>query len=471
MRVLLIYPPISKFERYSSSLGSSGGQQIPLGIFYLASVLREAGHHVEVVDGEARKMSSEDINSYLVSTFPCDLVGISSTTVAFHRAVETAELIKRSHPHIPIVLGGPHVSSNTEHAMNHLCFDYGVVGEGEHTLTELVSAIEEGTDLTTIRGLVFRKSNALIKNSPRKPIHDLDSLPFPAYDLIPDISVYAPPPTNYMALPVVNIITSRGCPNQCTFCDQSIFGRTLRQRSAVNVAKEIQLLYEQHNVREIAFVDDTFTLRPKRMREIFAILDEKHIHLPWTCMSRLDTVDFDDLKFMKAGGCWHISFGIESGDENILNIIKKKISLDACRRVIGYCKKLGIRTKGFFIVGHPGETIESIEKTIKFALELPLDDVVVTINTPIPGTVQFAEADHYGYLDTTDWSKYNYWRPVFVPKGLDESILISKHKEFYRRFYFRPRIIWRYATSFLSKSGPRRFLSLFRSLPYLFEKK
>ena len=184
-------------------------------------------------------------------------------------------------------------------------------------------------------------------------------------------------------------------------------------------------------------------------------------------MSRVSAVDEDLLRFMRDHGCWHISFGIESGNEEILKRIKKKISLEQARRVIGWCAKLGIRTKGFFIVGHPGETLETIDESIREALKMKLDDVVVTINTPIPGSPQYKEAAANGTLDVTDWSKFNYWRPVFVPHGLTREQLLSKHREFYRRFYFRPRILWRYVLSFLSPSGPRRLLLLLRSLPFL----
>ena len=400
-----------------------------------------------------------------------------------------ARELKRRRPERPIVLGGPHVSSNLAHGMSFAEFDFAIVGEGETPLAELADALERGPicppspawPIATGSCPDFRRSEnrdcplltecrqwrELVVNPPAPRIDDLDALPFPAYDLAADLSLYTPPPCNYKKLPAANVITSRGCPNQCTFCDRSVFGQLLRQRSAENVAAEIEHLWNEYHVREIAFVDDTFTLRPQRIRELFAILDRKNIAFPWTCMSRVSAVDEDLLKFMRDHGCWHISFGIESGNEEILERIKKKISLEQARRVIGWCAKLGIRTKGFFIVGHPGETLETIDESIREALGMKLDDVVVTINTPIPGSPQYKEAAANGTLDETDWSKFNYWRPVFVPHGLTREQLLAKHREFYRRFYFRPRILWRYFLSFLSPSGPRRLLALLRSLPFL----
>jgi radical SAM superfamily enzyme YgiQ (UPF0313 family) len=470
MRVLLIYPPISKMERYSSAIGSAGGNQTPLGVFYLAAYLRRHGHEVEVIDGEANALTADDIVAR-AKQFRPDLLGISSTTVAFHRSLEVAGALKEHWPELPIVLGGPHASSNVRHAMSFPAFDFAVVGEGEITLEALAGAIAAGGELSAVEGLAFRRDGELIVNPPRPRVMDLDSLPFPAYDMIPNLAVYTPPPCNYKKRPVANVITSRGCPNACTFCDRSVFGQRLRQRSASNIAAEIEELYRTYGVREIAFVDDTFTIRPERMRELFAVLAEKKISFPWTCMSRINTVDRELLAFMRAQGCWHISFGIESGSEDILCCIKKNISLKQVRQVVACCRELGIRTKGFFMLGLPGETLETMEQTTQLALELPLDDVVVTINTPIPGSQQYDEAEQYGSLDKTDWSKFNYWCPVFVPSGLTRELLLEKHKDFYRRFYLRPRILWRYGLSFLSPSGPRRFWSLCRTLPFLFRRK
>ena len=409
-----------------------------------------------MIDGEAEGLSAADILAR-AERFQPGLVGISSTTVAFHRALEVARELKRQRPDRPIVLGGPHVSSNLAHGMSFAEFDFAIVGEGERPLADLADALQRGTDLAGVAGLAYRKrgekptgwdgsctaipdsasgggsataaptggdGGELVVNPSAPRIDDLDALPFPAYDLAADLSLYAPPPCNYKKLPAANVITSRGCPNQCTFCDRSVFGQLLRQRSAANVAAEIEHLWNEYHVREIAFVDDTFTLRPQRIRELFAILDRKGIRFPWTCMSRISAVDEELLRFIRDHGCWHISFGIESGNEEILRRIRKKISLEQARQVIGWCAKLGIRSKGFFIVGHPGETPQTIEQSIRAALGMKLDDVVVTINTPIPGSPQYREAAAHGTLDVTDWSKFNYWRPVFVPHGLTREQLL-----------------------------------------------
>ncbi|HNW96969.1 MAG TPA: radical SAM protein [Bacteroidales bacterium] len=469
-RFYLLYPPITKQERYSSEIGNAGGDQIPLGIYYLASYLRLNHIEIKVRDAEANKLSSQEIISE-INSFSPKFVGISSTTVAFHRAVEIAKEIKKHFNDVIIILGGPHVTANPNHAMSFAEFDFGVLHEGEYTLIELIKTINENGDLKNVKGITYREQTNISINPLRAYIENLDQLPFPAFDLIDNINLYTPPPSNYKTLPVVNMITSRGCPSQCTFCDNNIFGRKYRQRSAENIVEEIKLLRKNYNIREIAFVDDTFLIDKKRIYKLFELLDKENISFYWTCMSRINNTDYEFLNFIKSKGCWHISFGIESGDENILKLIKKNISLDKAKEVINWCKKLKIKTKGFFIIGHPTETIETIDKTIKLACRLNLDDIVVTINTPIPGSQQYTEAELYGSIDKTNWAEFNYWRPVFVPKGLTKEILLSKHKEIYRKFYLRPRILLRYFFSFFGKGGFKRFKTVFKASFFILKNK
>jgi len=345
------------------------------------------------------------------------------------------------------------------------------LGEGEFTLLELLQALNEGKTTENIAGLIFKTPIGNIELTNRREfIENLDAIPFPAYHLIDDISLYTPPPSNYKTLPVVNIITSRGCPGKCTFCDKNIFGDLCRKRSAENIVEEIKLLRNSYHVNELAFVDDTFLLDRKRVYRLFELLDEENIHFPWTCMSRINDVNEEYLTFLKKHGCWHISFGIESGNAEILQLIRKHISLQKTVDTISLCHRLGIKTKGFFIIGHPGDTLQTIDETIRFACRLKLDDIVVTLNTPIPGSQQFDETNKYGTLDKTDWNNFNYWRPVFIPTGLDQETLLKKHREIYRKFYLRPSKLWRYFLSFFGKGGGKRFVTVLKASLFLFKK-
>jgi anaerobic magnesium-protoporphyrin IX monomethyl ester cyclase len=467
--VLIVYPPLTKMERYSSAIGESGGQQIPLGIYYLAAYIRQHGFQTEVIDAETMDLSIQDVLAKIRLKHH-RIIGISITTVAFHRALELAESIKTLDPDAVIVAGGPHVSSQPAHAMQFDAIDFAVRNEGEETFLELLKNIDAKPHYKSIKGLIFRENGQVVVNEMRPYIADIDALPFPAYDLIPDLKRYTPPPSNYQKSPVANIITSRGCPNQCTFCDNNTFGCKIRMRSAQSVVDEIELLMHDYGVKEIAFVDDTFTISNKRLSEIFRLTRERGLKFPWTCMARINTVNEKILGEMKENGCWHISFGIESGNEDILRLIRKNISLADTEKIIDQCYRLGIRTKGFFIIGHPKETPETIDQTIELGLRLKLDDIVVTINTPMPGSKQYEQAEIYGRIDTTQWTKFNYWNPVFVPHGLTADYIKQRHREFYRRFYLRIRILWRYFTSLFSLTGIQRAFKLLKASKFLIQK-
>jgi len=471
-KVLLVYPPISKMDRYGSELGVFGGKQIPLGVFCLAAYLRQQGYEASAVDAEARELTNDDIVR-LLRTDGFDVLGISSTTVAFHRALELAQAVKAAHPGITILIGGPHVSSQPEHPLQFDAFDYAIRNEGEESLVELLQMIGECKDPGGVRGLIHRCNGRVVVNPCRPYIADLDTLPFPAYDMIPDMGIYSPPPFNYQRLPVANIMTSRGCPNTCTFCENTTFGRQFRVRSAESIAAEIEFLIDRYGVREISFVDDTFTVNRSRIYEIFELTRQRGLRFPWSCMSRINTVDEELLRYMHDHGCWYISFGVESADEEILRTIHKNIRPADVQRVIEICHRLGIVTKGFFMIGHPRETVETIDKTIAFAKQLPLRHVVVTINTPMPGTEQYRHARQYGTLDESDWRRFNYWKPVFVPHGLTPEILLAKQQQFIREFYLRPKLLLR-QLQFALRS-PSNFRQLLRivsgSIRYLFRKR
>lgn len=440
--VLLVYPPISKMERYGSGLGLFGGNQIPLGIFYLASYLRKNGVPVHAIDGETRRLTADDIVKTITER-GTNILGISSTTVAFHRALELARAVKLRHPQVITVIGGPHVSILPAQPLAFPEFDFAVRNEGELTLMELIRRLENGESIHDVEGLTHRVDGKIVVNGTRPYLEDLNTLPFPAFDLIPDVDIYSPPPFNYTRRPVINIITSRGCPFKCTFCETATFGRKIRMRSPENIVDEIELAMSRFGAREIAFVDDTFTVDTKRVRQVFTLARERGLSFPWSCMSRVDTVDDDFLAFIRERGCWYIALGIESGDEEILRVIKKNIKLAQVEKVVATCRKLGMVTKGFFMIGHPNETVGTIDATIRFAKRLKLDHVVVTINTPMPGSEQYERASEFGAIDESSWQNFNYWNPVFTPSGLTREVMLAKQKEFIRGFYLRPGVLLR----------------------------
>jgi radical SAM superfamily enzyme YgiQ (UPF0313 family) len=240
MNVTLLYPNISKKERYGSKkIGASGGTQQPLGIAYLGAYLRSMGIKVQLIDAENENLSNEEILTRC-NDFGTDLYGISTTTLVFAKAVALARYLKEKTPDIPVVVGGPHISGTPEDAMRQGCFAAGVFGEGEVTLYEVVKAYAGGRGLEGIDGVIYMKDGAIVRNGPRDYIKDLNALPLPARDLLPSIHRYLPPPTNYKNEPCATIITTRGCPYGCTFCDHNTFGRRYRMRSAENIVNEME---------------------------------------------------------------------------------------------------------------------------------------------------------------------------------------------------------------------------------------
>jgi radical SAM superfamily enzyme YgiQ (UPF0313 family) len=441
--ILLVNPYITSAERYGREIGDIGGHQMPLGIFYLAANLRRHDFPVEVIDAEARHIVHEEVIEMARKLSP-RIIGLTSTTVGFRNARRLAELIRAELPGTIVVIGGPHMTAMPLPTMNTGAFDYGIISEGETPLLQLARflLLDQGA-LADIPSLYYRSSGETVHNPKGEYIGEIDTIPIPARDLCPEISVYKPPVGAFRDTPVVSMITSRGCPYLCIFCDNNTFGRKARLHSAAYVVAEIKEIVRTYQAREIAFLDDTFVLDKHRVHEIFDLLDKENIRFQWTCMTRVNNIDFDILRFMASKGCWQIRFGIESGNEDVLKFIKKGITLEQVRNVTEWCRQLGINTTGFFMVGHHIDTESTIGQTIDFALSLPLTDIVATINTPIPGTHSYALAREYGSYSEEDWTSLNYWTPVFVPRGLTRELLLQKQAEFYRRFYGRPQVILR----------------------------
>ncbi len=439
--IVLVNPYISSRERYGKDVGAIGGHQMPLGIFYLAAYLLKYGFPVRVIDAEAEGIPHERVAEMLRGS-GARIVGITSTTVAFRNAGHLAALLRQRLEGVPLVIGGPHLTAMPAQTMKTGLFDYGIVKEGEAPFLRLCSLLLRGEGrLEEIPGLLSMRDGEVVQNVGHEFISGLDDIPFPARGLSPDMTVYQPPVGSFREKPVASVMTSRGCPYRCIFCDNNTFGRTLRLFSAEYVAEEIRTLVRGHGVREIAFLDDTFVIDKARLRRIFELLRSDGISFPWTCMTRVNNLDRETLAFMKANGCWQIRFGIESGNQEVLDFIRKGITLGQVRDVTAWCRDLGIRTTGFFMIGHHIDTPATIDETIEFALTLPLSDMVATINTPIPGTESYGSARQYGEYREDDWTSLNYWTPVFVPRNLTRELMLQKQAEFYRRFYRRPRVL------------------------------
>lgn len=448
MKVFFSTPPLSLQERYGSLAG--GGSTSPsLGILILAAVARNEGFDCTVVDASALALAQDVLLERLEGVRP-DILCISSTTLGIRNAGSLAAEAKRMIPSLKVVVGGPHITAAPLETMERFsAFDIAVIGEGELTLDELLLALSSGNSLSAVQGLIFREGNDLIDTGRRPFIRDLDSLPFPAWDLLEQFPVrYLPAPFKVMKLPAAVLVTSRGCPNKCIFCDRSVFGSSCHGYSAEYVVRQMSELYHRYGIREFSFEDDTFITFRNRLKEICERLIELRLDISWTCLGRVNHVTAENLRLMRKAGCWQISFGIESGSEEILTLINKRVTLDQVRQAVRLSREAGIRSKGFFIIGHPGETHDSIRTTIDFALELPLDDISVSLMTPFPGTELYRRAAEFGEFDP-DWANMNLLNIVFIPRGLTRNDLVTAQKELLRRFYFRPRILFDYGKRLL----------------------
>lgn len=441
--MVFVNPPLTLEERYGN-LAEGGSLAPPQGLCNLAAVTRENDFKTYIVDSAALGLSYDETVKEVLTHSP-DYVGITAVTISIYNAAKVAKMLKSVDRDIPVIIGGPHVTAVPEETLERFPeFDIGVVGEGEVTLMELLKGIEEGKELRGIDGLVTRDKGSIKVTQSRELIKDLDALPLPAWDLLPDLrKYYRPPAFSFNKLPSTSLITSRGCPGQCTFCDRSVFGNKVRAYSAEYVIDMITHLVENYGIRDIIVDDDNFMLFKPRMRDICNKLIENDFDLTWSCNSRVDIVDPDILSLARKAGCWQIAYGIESGSQEILNLIKKKITLSKIKTTLKWTKKAGIKTKGFFMIGHPTETKETIRATIDFAKSADLDDFQMSMFTPFPKTEIYRNAEKYGKLDR-NWKQMNGWYPVFIPNDLTKEELIRYSKAAIREFYLRPKIIISY---------------------------
>ncbi len=451
MRVMLINPPIDQVLEDGNANPVTSFlfyNSAPLGILYIAAVLEQAGHEVAVIDAAAQLLNVESTTRE-VEAFQPELIGIGSFTVTFETCKKLATALKASMPDVPIVLGSYHVTLVPEEAMANPQFDVGVVGEGEGTMLDLVEHYQGNKALDDIPGLVLRQDDGNIRfTAKRKKVRDLDSLPFPARHLLPP-NIYRPVPVDEHGFPKFAMVTSRGCPHACAFCQKSRSG--YRSHSPKYIVDEIQHIVRDFGVRDIAFVDSLFCANKRR---VHAICDEMiargvHKQVSWTCSSRVEVVDRPLLEKMKKAGCWRTRFGVESGSDQVLDFISKGITKKKIRSAITAAHEVGLRPKAFFMVGHMPDTRETILETIEFAKSLPLHDVTVQINTLLPETPQMEvwrrEGQKWGRIINRSDSEKSFWEPTFVPWGMEPDELIELHRKFYREFYFRPVTLARHA--------------------------
>ncbi|MFC1515997.1 B12-binding domain-containing radical SAM protein [Thermodesulfobacteriota bacterium] len=452
-RISLINPPYFLDERYGK-LAPIGATLPHLGLLMLGAVLREAGYRAHILDASARNLNYAETLEEIKKIKP-DLVGFTAVTPSILKAAKMASMIKAYDSSLPIMVGGPHVTAIPEETLKtYPVFDYGIVGEGDVTIVETVDALSAGRKPTSVPGVVFRENNRIRFAPQRPPVKNLDDLPFPAWDLLdgfPD--QYTPALFKYIRLPSTHIISARGCPFKCIFCDTAVFSRQVRFHSPEYVLEMIRFLVEKYQMKEIIFEDDQFLLKKDRVWEVCEGLLNADLDITWSCSGRVSSVDDPVLLgLMKQSGCWQINYGIESASQKILDFARKAITVEQVEKAVRLTHEAGILAKGYFIFGLPHETEKTMEKTIQFAKRIPLTDISVFMLTPFPGSRVYDIASLYGTIDN-DFSKMNILDVVYVPEGLSKETLIYYQKRFMRTFYLRPRIVMSYLKRLLANPG------------------
>ncbi len=474
MKVLLINPPL---------ISDNADEPIPfpLGLGYLAATLRRKGFETRLIDaclGKARRLekgpfyhiglTSAEVAESTLEYSP-DIVGISVPfTSRYQAALDLLETIRKRLPGIPVIAGGMHATVAPESLLES-GFDAVIMGEAEESF---IGFLQEGSEAVT-DGVARRTSGRIVISDRTRLVRDLDTLPFPARDLLP-FDLYLKRSGGRWIRPglkVASVITSRGCPYRCTFCSAfRVVGRRYRKRSAENVLEEIEELVRRYQVEVIAFEDDNLTADRKRAVAIFEGIASRFPGLKWITPNGVSIRDLDMelIKLMKRSGCRSVNLAFESGDERILKeVMKKDLDPEAGRRVRRWCREAGIAVNGYFILGMPGETMETMERTRDYALSLDLDGIGIFIATPFPGTELYDRCLKEGYLDP-EYARGDarfqsdpevLHKPLIETPWLKKAELLAFQADFERRFlhnYYAKRPLARLrkgASLILQKAG------------------
>jgi len=459
-KIVFINPPYERIAKGYNFVKHITNNSPSLGLLHLAAEVRLHGYVPKIIESDIFNLSIEAVMGEIEKESPA-YIGITLFTVGVWNALTIAREIKKRFPKIVIIVGGPHISSMGKETMERFReFDYAVDGEGEKILVELLQVLETGGNPFSVPGIIFRKGPFVHQTQGKVINKDLDDLPMPAWDLLPDFPrAYIPAIYDYPRGPVATIAASRGCPFHCKFCDTSTFGSSVRFYSPKVVFQMMKHLRETYGVRHIMFVDDLFVASRLRVTELCQLLIESGLNFTWSCTSRVDTIKPDTLELMKKAGCWEISFGLETGSNELLKKMDKAAEVERSEQAVNWTAAANIRTKGLFMLGYPGETRETVELTKAFVRRIPMTIMNLTKFTPYPGSPIYR--DLYGTNIRDDhWERMNGMNFVWAPDGMTVDELDRHYQEILLSFYNRPRLALYYAS--LSIRYPHHLLRLAR---------
>lgn len=439
--VILVNPAYSSIIYKNAKIKVGVPVDPLLNLALLATPVIEAGYKVKILDLNVEANSDLFLKEEIRKENP-RFVGITFTTPLYGEAKRLVEVVKAIKPDTILIAGGAHATTFPKEIIKETSFDMVAVGEADFILRDLL----EKADWKNIKGLIFKENGNIIDTGWPGYINNLDELPLPSWHLY-DLKKYDRISLSNRNSPPGYLETSRGCPWECVFCNKNIQGRKFRPKSSKRVVDEIEYMLKS-GFKEINILDDTFSTDINRAKAICDEIANRNLKFPWHPLNgiRVDRVDKELFVKMKKAGCYKVSFGIESGNQEVLNKIDKKIKLEQVRNAVHWAKEVGFETFGYFMIGLPGETEESIKDTIRFAKELKLDIAKFNITIPLPGTKLFDEWERSGLIKTKDWSKYNFYSPyyeLYDHPNLSREQISKYYKKAYLSFYFSPSYLLR----------------------------
>lgn len=438
--------------------------EYPVYLSYTVAVLEEAGFEVSFLDAIMQELDVPAFAQRVQELNPALLV-MECSTPSINYDLQSAAAVKAALPGIKTVLVGSHVTYFHRSVLaENPAVDAVCRGEFEITVRELARALAQGRDWCTVEGLSYRAADGTVAVNPTRPLFEnLDALPFPARHIVRDEGYRA---GIFSGAQPTAMVSSRGCPFQCTYClwPATLYGHRFRARSAQNVVDEIDQVVHKYGIDEIYFDDDTFTMDKQRVLDICRLIQERSLRVSWIVQARVDTVDRQVLQAMKDAGCHYILFGVESGSPEMLRIMKKHITLDQVREAFRLCNQLGIKTQAFFLFGVPGETQQTIRETIQFAKSLNASTAQFAIVVPHPGSVLYQQVMENGWLIYKDWEDFASCEALVETPQLSRREVEQARVRAYREYYFRPGFILREAARIRHPADLQRLVRGARSV-------
>ncbi len=439
-RKVLFITPHAALDVFSKSKIRVAVPHIPyLSLATLAGTVLQCHHDARILDLSISPQPQEDLMKEIRSYQP-DVVAITCTTALFPEAKQIADVVLKELPNVTLLTGGAHPSNEPIRVLEESKFDMAIFGEGEMTLADIIM----GKPLNEIPGISYRHKDRIFINQTREFVQNLDELPFPAWHLY-DLSKYRTPRLTGRKNPVGAMETSRGCPYLCTYCNKGVFTIKWRGKSAQRVVDEMEYMLKC-GFKEIHIWDDMFSTDRDRAKKICDLIIQRGLKFPWNIYNgiRVDSVDQELLNKLKQAGCYRVSFGVESGNQRVLDGIKKGIQLEQAKNAFAMAKKANIETMGFFMLGLPDDTEETMQETIEFASQLQPDIPKAGILMPLPGTPLYKEWVEKGIIKNFNWDEFVFHAPAKVYKhpNLDYQTTFKYYNKFYSQLMLNPKFLF-----------------------------